>query len=75
MCALCGKKGAHGYLVIRDAESSRGISGDQKFVSGVLAKKKAFQPGLCFPAPFASKWDHVNTSGQWNVNRNDMHPF
>lgn len=42
MCAVYGKKRADGYLVIREAEGTRGISDDQEFVSGVLARKKAF---------------------------------
>lgn len=48
-------KRAHGYLIIRRAEGSRVVSDDQKFVSGVLVRKKVLRPGLHFQAPLAAK--------------------
>lgn len=55
MCVMWGKKGAHGYLIIIRAEGSRVVSDEQKFVSGVLARKKVLRSGLYFPPPLASK--------------------
>lgn len=82
LCCVCVTKGAHGYLVTRGAEVTKGIFLMTKSLWVVLAREKLSsqnyisQPELHFPAPSESSgpmW--LTTSGQWNVSRNDMCPF